>query len=355
MAVDAASVQRSIDRGIAYLRKTQNQRGGWEEFGGQSCGLSALCTLALLNAGVSRDDPDMARAMRYLRSFEPTETYSVALQTLVYCQLGAAGDLPRIRRNVQWLVRNQKQASSFADRIGSWDYGEGRGSGDPSNAQFALLALGAAQDRGIDVDPAVFQRSLDYWVDRQRDGGWSYGRNRRTSGSMTCAGIASIIIARGRLGDKISRMSSDRIQCCGGQSDGEDQVENGLAWLGRNFSLQVNPGGDSMTFYYYLYAMERVGRLSGRRFIGEHDWYREGAERLLELQDEFLGFWAGAGPMESRDVATSFALLFLSKGKRQVVVGRLKYADRRAPCSGSNIPIRSVNWCGTSSVIGDVI
>ena len=107
-AVDAASVQRAIDRGITYLRKSQNERGGWEEFAGQSCGLSALCTLALSNSGVPKVDPDMVRAMRYLRSFEPDETYSVALQTLVYCQLGAAGDLPRIRRNVRWLVSNQR-------------------------------------------------------------------------------------------------------------------------------------------------------------------------------------------------------------------------------------------------------
>ncbi len=330
-AVDVASVQRSIDRGIAYLRKTQNERGGWEEYGGQSCGLSALCTLALLNAGVSKDDPAIANGMRYLRSFEPRETYSVALQTLVFCQLGAAGDLWRVRRNVEWLVSNQKRGGTSRDRIGSWDYGSGRGSGDPSNAQFALLALGAAQDRGIDVDPDVFQASLDYWVRRQLDGGWSYGSGRRTSGSMTCAGIASIIIARGRLGGGSSNLTGDQIRCCGGQLEDEDPIEQGLAWLGRNFTLQVNPGGDAFTFYYYLYALERVGRLSGRRFIGQHDWYREGAQRLLDLQDDFAGFWSGNGPLENRDVATSFALLFLSKGKRQVVVGRFKYADPQAP------------------------
>ncbi len=329
--LDAATVQRSIDRGIAYLRKSQNERGGWEEFGGQSCGLSALCTLAFMNSGVSKEDDAIVRAMRYLRAFEPNETYSVALQTLVYCQLGAAGDLPRIRRNVEWLVANQKRSGS-ADRIGSWDYGAGRGSGDPSNAQFALLALGAAQDRGIDVDPDVFQRSLDYWVNRQRDdGGWAYGGGRRNSGSMTCAGIASTIIARGRLGGENSQASADQIRCCGNQLAGKDPVEAALGWLGRNFTLQVNPGGDSMTRFYYFYALERVGRLSGRRFIGDHDWYREGAEVLLDLQDEFVGFWSGAGPMENRDVATSFALLFLSKGKRQVVVGRMKYSDPQVP------------------------
>ena len=326
--IDATSVQRSIDRGIAYLRKTQGNRGGWEEYGGQSCGLSSLCTMALLNAGVSRDDPDIVRAMRYLRGFEPKETYSVALQTLVYCQLGAAGDLPRIRRNVEWMIRSQKQVGT-PDRIGSWDYGGGRGSGDPSNAQFALLALGAAQDRGIEIASEVFQRSYDYWINRQQsEGGWAYGRGRRTSGSMTCAGIASVIIAGNRLG---TDASANQIRCCGGGSQDEDAIEAGLGWLARNFTLQVNPGGDSMTKFYYLYALERVGRLSGRRFIGDHDWYREGAEYLISIQDEFQGFWSNVGSMENNNVATSFALLFLSKGKRQVVVGRLKYVDPRAP------------------------
>ncbi|MGB0596473.1 MAG: DUF4159 domain-containing protein [Rubripirellula sp.] len=329
--VNAAAVQRSIDRGVTYLRKSQNGRGGWEEYGGQSCGLSALCTLALLNVGVPRDDPAIIKAMRYLRGFQPGETYSVALQTLVYCQMGAAGDLPRIRRNVQLLVEEQFQ-SGRPDRIGSWSYGGGMGSGDPSNAQFAILALGAAQDRGIEVSDDVFRRSLDYWVARQlNNGGWSYRSRPVPTGSMTCAGIASIIISRGRLGGESSSIQGDQIQCCGGEGSADDPVERGLAWLGRNFTLEANPGGDKFTFFYYLYALERVGRLSGRRLIDEHDWYREGAEKLIELQDGFSGFWPGAEPMETREVATAFALLFLGKGKRQVVAGRLKYPQRQSP------------------------
>ena len=328
--VDAVAVSRAIDRGIAYLRKTQNDRGAWDEYPGQSCGKSALCTLALLNAGVERDDPAMIRAMKYLRSHQPKETYSVALQTLVFCQLGAAGDLPRIHTNVQWLTKNQLNIDANSARVGSWDYGEGRGIGDPSNTQFALLALGAAYDRGVEVDPAVFERSLSYWTGLQKDGGWAYP-GRRNSGSMTCAGIASVIIARGRLGSGSSGIDGDKIRCCGAETSDQDPVETGLQWLADNYSLQINPGGSEQTLYYYLYALERVGRLSGHRFIGDHDWYREGAARLLELQDGFQGFWAGAGGMEPQEVATSFALLFLSKGKRQVVVGRLQYPNQQSP------------------------
>ncbi len=319
--VDAAKVQIAIDAGISYLRKSQNDWGGWNEHAGQSCGKSALCTLALLNAGVSRDDPDIVSAMKYLRSGQAHETYSVALQTLVFCQLGAAEDRPRIHRNVKWLFDHQI-LSGRSDQIGSWSYGSRfRSRGDPSNTQFAVLALGAAYDQGVEVPPRAFARSLKYWNGIIRDGGYSYNSGMN-SGSMTCAGIASTIIARGQLGRGSSQITGDKLQCCGGGQSESDSVEQGLAWLARHFSVQVNPGAGDSHFYYYLYALERVGRLTGRRFIGDHDWYREGAQRLLELQNGLQGYFED---QQDKEVATSFALLFLSKGKRQVVISRLKY------------------------------
>ncbi|KAA5539602.1 DUF4159 domain-containing protein [Roseiconus nitratireducens] len=323
--VDAAAVNRAIERGITYLRKAQNDRGGWDEYAGQSCGLSSLCTLALLNAGVSRDDPAITQAMKYLRATIADETYSVSLQTLVFCQVGAAADMPRIKNNVSWLTRSQIDSGGNS---GAWTYGGKRsGGGDPSNTQFALLALGAAQDRGVDVDPQVFARSIQYWEKRQtQSGGWGYGTSQPT-GSMTCAGVASLIIANGRLGNSSSSIENGQIQCCGSDDTAEDPIQKGLEWLGDRFSVDANPGGHSGTYFYYLYAIERTGRLSGRRFFGGYDWYREGADKLIALQDDFQGYWSG-GDWEGPTIATSFALLFLSKGKRQVVIGQL---ERRTP------------------------
>ncbi|MCC9602202.1 DUF4159 domain-containing protein [Stieleria sp. JC731] len=319
-AIDAASVGRAIDRGVAYLRGIQTEGGGWEEYPGYSCGLSALCTLSLLNAGVSREDPAMLNAMKYLRANETDQTYSVALQTLVYCQYGSASDLPRIRNNVSKLVKGQKPN-------GSWGYGgKGVSRGDPSNSQFAILALGAAQDHGVQVDPAVFRLAIEYWKQLQNlDGGWSYSGGGST-GSMTCAGIASLVIAQGRLGENSSSIEDGRIQCCGGGNDEADPIQKGLEWLARRFIVEDNPNGHASTYFYYLYAIERTGRLSGRRFFGGHDWYREGAEKLISIQDGFQGFWSG-GDWEPQAVATSFSLLFLSKGKRQVIAGQLDYQE----------------------------
>lgn len=329
--VDAASVQEAIDRGIAYLRANQNGRGGWKEYAGQTGGLSALCTLAMLTAGVPADDPAIRSALAYLRKLEPAETYSVALQTLVFCQLGAPGDLPRIRRNVNWLEAEQLRAATVpADRRGGWGYGGNRGGGDPSNSQFALLALQAAEERDVAVKPEVYEAAAAYWQGLQTDAGaWAYTTTTPPMGSMTCAGIASVIICRGQLSGASSRVVNDRIVCCGGAAPERDPVQAGLDWLGGKFSVRVNPGATgAATLYYYLYALERVGRMTGRRFIGGHDWYREGAQRLLDLQDGFQGFWQGTGfGEEDRNVTTAFALLFLAKGKRQVAIGRLRYGD----------------------------
>lgn len=325
--IDSISVQRSIDRGVEYLRKTQNTRGGWREYSGHNCGLSALCTLAWINAGVSRQDPDMVRAMDYLRKFPPEDTYSASLQTLVYCAVGALEDVPRIRRNVEWLTELQKPAG--ARHAGGWGYELARGSGDQSNSQFAVLALGAAADRGIQVPREVFEAAAAYWRQTQfPEGGWSYSTSLRPSGSMTCAGIGSLIICGSSLSD-LDEANAGQLNCCG-DDPSDDAVDRGLAYLSKVFTMDANPGGEMLSYFYYLYAVERIGRLSGRRLIGNRDWYREGAERLVGLQDNFQGFWQGGGVVESnRDVSTSFALLFLAKGKRQVVIARLDHPSLR--------------------------
>ncbi len=98
-----------------------------------------------------------------------------------------------------------------------------------------------------------------------------------------------------------------------------------------------NPGtGSGINLLYYLYGLERVGRLTARRFIplpvrpgqpDRADWYREGAEFLVRSQDSLSGFWIGRGAGETEPlVGTSFALLFLSKGRWPVLLGKLQHA-----------------------------
>src|SRR5262249_31921763 len=80
--------------------------------------------------------------------------------------------------------------------------------------------------------------------------------------------------------------------------------------------------------FYNLYGIERAGRLSGQRFfVGggrKVDWYRAGTEHLANTQSP-EGCWRGGGTDGSPVVATSFALLFLAKGKTPVLIHKMMH------------------------------
>ena len=181
---------------------------------------------------------------------------------------------------------------------------------------------------------------------------------------MTCAGITSLIIASNMVQQADATADGDQIHCCGRGDLENDRIERALTWLEKNFTVTANPSiwanqlaakaeeATGMTtnplgaafWLYYLYGLERVGRLTGRRFIGGHDWYREGADCLLRRQFHATGgpgrgakgqartvrifdqipdgAWVGDG---GPTIGTSFALLFLSKGRRPVLLAKLRH------------------------------
>ncbi len=324
--VNEEQVRRAIERGVDYLKSTQLEGGGWGEHPGEPGGATSLCLLALLNSGVPVSDPTVQRGLAYLRQpgLDPQRTYSVSLMLMVLAMAEPERDRPLIQRCATWL---QDAQTIQGRQAGAWSYsGRSEGSGDSSNAQFALLALYEAEQLGIAVRGDVWTLARDYWRSLQNDdGSWGYRqREPDPSGSMTCAGLSSTIIANGRLNPPEASIVNGKVQCCGPVSV-EPYLDKGLQWLGDRFSVDRNPSGGASTYYYYMYGMERVGRLSGQRFIGRRDWYREGADALVRRQDKLNGSWVGL--TFSTHVETSFALLFLSKGRRPVVLSRVKHGE----------------------------
>ena len=166
------------------------------------------------------------------------------------------------------------------------------------NSQFALLALYEAERVGVDVDDRTWRLALRYWLESQRNGeSWNYSEGAASTGSMTCAGLSSLIICAKNLLKGDAWVNNGQVICCMRQEPIES-LERGFGWLGRNFSVRSNPAGgnkNNMNWYhYYMYGLERVGRLGGQRFIGDHDWYREGVEALLER----WGRWVAHRPLQ---------------------------------------------------------
>ena len=316
-------VARAIADGVGYLKSIQADDGSWPRHIKAIFpeGINALATLALLRAGEPADEPHVARALARLRRFRPdaldfqaldSGTYEVALQTLAFAAGG--GDRDRIAANVAWLVRSQRRADDLFNSAGSWGYGTWRdGVGDNSNSYFALLALDAAREAGAAVAPEVWEASRVYWTGAQKaDGSWGYRQSEssQSTGSMTCAGVVALAI--------VGRARPDLAE---GDRPVEADIQRGMDWLAGRFSVLENAGMKSTWRFYYLASLERAGTLSGRRTLGGHDWYREGAEALVGDQDRATGAWRGTGIEGDPGIATSFALLFLGQGRPPVALG----------------------------------
>ena len=175
------------------------------------------------------------------------------------------------------------------------------------------------------VSAEVWTLSRSYFERFQNpDGGWPYTPlKNQSTGSMTCAGISSLIITGSKRYDGLEFLQGEKIVDCG-KGGFNPKLMKGLDWLAGNFQVGQNIRQGQMWKYYYLYALERAGRLSGVRFFGANDWYRLGAEELVHDQNPLSGFWRGA-TQENELIATSFALLFLSKGRSPVLVNKLRH------------------------------
>jgi hypothetical protein len=241
-----------------------------------------------------------------------------------------------------------------------WSYPRDQ-SGDHSNTQYAILGLRAAMHCGVpfprDLWEDVWTKVADHFLDvQEKDGpkvmrvkmledkehgyvtyktqttipdiarGWTYSsgidakaggtqHQDSTTGSMTCVGIASLVIALEGLTSIGSSKANSR------KPEIDKAANDGLAWLTQNFTVSKNPGHPTGTWlHYYLYGLERACVLAGVRNLGQHDWYREGADWLIANQ-EGGGSWSRnshCGVLPD----TCFALLFLTKatvpGKVQI-------------------------------------
>jgi hypothetical protein len=335
-AVTREQVERAIHDGVHFLKQRQRADGSWPDADSEAhTGTTSLVTLALLTAGEPVGSPTIVQALEFLRNFGPEQlksTYAVALQTMVFAAADPERDQLKIAANVRWLQDAQIKPGERVNWPGSWTYsGTKTRNGDNSNSQYALLGLNAASEVGVPVNPQVWALARRYWEQYQHnDGGWGYTPDAAmpASASMTCAGISSLIITGLKRFQGQEFLVGDQIQNCG-RGGTNINLQRGIDWMANHFRVGENPPIGQQWRYYYLYGMERAGRLTGQRFFGEHDWYREGAEKLVHEQDRLQGFWQGAGPVEGQEpvgvVTTSFALLFLAKGRAPVLINKLRH------------------------------
>ncbi len=251
----------------------------------------------------------------------------IGLQTMVFAAAEPGTDRLRIVANVDWLERAQLKPRDRATVAGNLDVLREQGqAGDNSNTQYALLGLNAASEAGVVVKPEVWALSRAYFEQFQnRDGGWAYtirtgpiDRQHDLRGHLQPDHLRFQAVSESRSSSK-----AHAIHDCGKGAVRPPSLR-GIDWLASHFQVSQNVGhGADLEALLPLRA--GAGRPAGRRpVLRPDDWYRLGAEELVHDQNTLSGFWRGAA-QENELVATSFALLFLAKGRAPVLINKLRH------------------------------
>jgi squalene-hopene/tetraprenyl-beta-curcumene cyclase len=338
-AADDAVIKAAIAKASAYLmQQGQADDGSFSSHAGPA--ITALCATALVKSGTPADAPAVLKALAYLLSFKRPDGGIHPEKSLVanYETAIAMMALAACNTNGKYAAEI-KAAEAFVKGL-QWDGGEGPGPEDPayggagygkknrpdlSNTSFlieALRSVGTPEN-----DPAI-QRALVFVSRTQNlegpnntlpfpaknpDGGFYYtpaagGESQagttpsgglRSYGSMTYAGLKSMIFA--------------------GLGKDDPRVKAAVAWLGKNYGFEQNPGmGEAGLFYYFHTAARALDVFGEETFTDDkgvkHAWRSELADAVIERQ-QADGSWVNTTPrwMEGDpNLVTAYALLALS-------------------------------------------
>ena len=325
-----AKVEKAIQEAIEFLWTRRDAKAGsWPstDMGtdGRAAtssdrylvGPTALATYALLEAGVSPQDERLEQTLKWMTGQAVTKVYTLGLRANAW----EAANRTTKRKYRPQLVADAKrlvQAGSFYGRY----YYDAKGPQtaadrqyDNSNSQFGVLGVwAAARDGSIEISTRYWTKVREHWLAQQDEsGGWAYTAGERSRDpllpTMTTAGVATLYVC-------MDNLSGARYMSCRGDSKDFEPIQKGLTWLEERFDKNLD---GCKYWYYYLYCMERVGLASGKKYFGTTDWYRAGTEKLLPRQKD--GKWGTSVGV----VDTSFALLFLVRGRHPVLVNKLQY------------------------------
>ncbi|MFW6133198.1 MAG: DUF4159 domain-containing protein [Planctomycetota bacterium] len=280
-------------------------------------GRTALTAYALLASGADESSGRLSRVMEWLVAAKLDGTYARSLRACALAETWAPRYREPLAADVAWLLK-------AAGPDGAYSYRPRDDADDPydnSCSQMAALGLYRAAARGIEIPRRYWRVTEQHWLDEQQpDGGWGYrippaAARTRPYGSMTAAGLVTLYACS----DALRR--EDFVRCR--DVPRYEPIVRAHAWLGEHFSADENPLKGVEWYYYWLFCVGRVGRVSGYKYFGRHDWYARAASALLDAQNPD-GSW-GVGDRPQRASATALAVLFLARGRAPILATKLQY------------------------------
>lgn len=357
------AVEQAIENGKKALWAQYNENEGhWPELytegspnsskGGNWSGCSALAVYALLACGESHQSAKMKKALEWQAKQNPPGTYTLGLRCQIWAMLPRDQGRSLLEKDIKLLMDSvslAKSPSEMTVKHGAWTYectGKPGYGTDHSNTQYGYLGVWAGCRASLEAadDKDFWKQAFTHYMLSQRpDGGWGYdlaavdvGADHSTD-TMTAGGLASMYVA-------FDQAYCDQFVKVGQNAD-VPNITNGLKWMDQHLDL-VQPRNAG----YLLYGVERVGLASGRKYFGAKNWYKLGATKAINEQKPDGSFAMG---YYSPTIETSFALLFLIRGRNPVVFNRLEYNGdwNNRPRALANLTAwisrafeREVNW-----------
>ncbi len=343
-------VQTAIDRGLDWLKKTQEADGHWSK--AEHPALTALPAIAFERAPGSRgDNADVvSKALDFIRrEVKPDggiyttglSNYNTSVCMTALLTVGKESDQDTIEAARKFVAGQQASGMAKPGLDGGFGYGPTGSSPkrqhpDLDNTVIALEALrfyekmrptselAAAKDLDWKAAADFVTRCQNLpgenkmeWAsgDPENKGGFVYypgfsnagevdlpdGKKAlRSYGTMSYAGLLSFIYADVKRDDP--------------------RVNAALEWLEKNYTIEENPGMGPQGLYYYLHLMTKALLAAGVETLETKDgkkidWKRDVATKLINLQKgdgqwvNETGRWMESDPA----LVTSYGVLTLSQ------------------------------------------
>jgi len=286
------AAERSIDRGLGYLRERQRADGSWP--GDHPVASTATALLAFMVHGRLPDHGedadrlrrgfghliDRARANEGYMASGDKGMYEHALATLALAEAAGEADrpgiLPTLRAAVGVIVAAQNER-------GGWRYTPDNPQADLSVSAMQIVALVAASEAGVVVPESTMRLAQRYvescYHEQQR--GYSYRPGRPPGFASTASGTAAMMFLVG--GD-------------------HEHARAGVAFLNNDRQRARN---EKHFFYGHYYAAQCIYRAGE---AAHKDWYPFIRDLLLERQGEDGAWTSNPG---GKVYATAMALTVL--------------------------------------------
>ena len=294
-------------------------------------GVDALCVYALLHSGqalntggqkvLGVDDPFVQQILEKLKSYRMEYTYHRSLRAAALAVFNRSQDTQSLEDDVRWLLAaGPRGAYTYTLPQNNYE----AGAWDNSNSQYGLLGVWSGAQVGMSISQNYWHAVIAHWA-QCANGNGTFGYTMGdASTTMTCAGIASLLVARDYADNSAANA---RIPT---RPTPLPALDTGLNWMDEGDNCMTRLAGDGMGGTGYgLYGLERVGLASGYKYFGRHDWYSELA-RILVAQQHQDGSW-GVTPAANGQVSpqtlidTAYALLFLARGRHPILYNKLRY------------------------------